>query len=104
MHRFLAPLAAAAALLAAVPAAAHDEMSVVGQVTAVTPKTLQVRTKSGQVITLEVDGETRVLMAGKRLGLKDVKVGQAVKALGMGDSITKLMAIDVEITRAAKGK
>jgi hypothetical protein len=104
MHKFLAPFTAAAVLLAAMPAAAHDEMSVVGQVTAVTAKTVQLRTKSGQTVTLEVDGNTRVLLAGKRLGLKDVKVGQAVKALGMGDSMTSLVAIDVEITPAAKAK
>lgn len=100
MQKFLAPLTAAAVLLAALPAAAHDEMSVVGQVTSVTAKAIQLRTKTGQTVTLEVDGNTRVLLAGKRMGYKDVKVGQSVKALGMGDSITKLTAIDVEITPA----
>ncbi|MES2895947.1 MAG: hypothetical protein V4759_07950 [Pseudomonadota bacterium] len=97
MRNILAPFAAAAALLVALPAAAHDEMSVAGQVTAVTAKSVQVRTKDGQLITLGVDSNTRVAMAGKRLTLKDMKVGQAVKALGFGDSMTDLVAIDVVI-------
>lgn len=103
MLKFLPPFAVVATLLAAVPAAAHDEKPVAGHVTAVTAKTLQVRTKDGQVVTLEIDGNTRVMKDGKRLTPKDVKVGQSVKALGFGDSLKDLVAIDVTITAAGKG-
>ncbi|UTP38226.1 DUF5666 domain-containing protein [Phenylobacterium sp. LH3H17] len=98
MRNVLAPFAAAAALLVALPAAAHDEMSVAGQVTAVSAKTIQLRMQDGKVVTLEVDSNTRVKMAGKPLGLKDLKVGQSVKALGFGDSMTDLVAIDLVIS------
>lgn len=101
MRKFLVPLAAIATLLAAAPALAHDEMPIAGQVTAVTAKTIQVRTKDGRTVTLEVDGNTRVMQDGKRLTPKDVKVGQSVKALGFGDNINDLVAIDVTI--AGKG-
>lgn len=104
MRKLLLPLAAVSLLLCAAPAAAHDEMSVSGQVTAVTAKTLQVRMKDGKVVSLEVDGNTRVKMAGKTLSLKDLKVGQSVKALGFGDSLANLTAIDVNIETAAAGK
>lgn len=97
MRNILAPLAAVAALLVALPAAAHDEMELAGQVTAVTAKSVQIRTKEGQLITLGVDGNTRVVLAGKRLALKDMKVGQSIKALGFGDSMADLVAIDVVI-------
>jgi len=103
MHKFLAPLAAIATLLAAAPAAAHDEMPDAGQVTAVTAKTIQVRTPDGKAVTLEVDANTRVMQAGKRLTTKDLKVGQTIKALGVGDNINDLVAIDVTITAPGKG-
>lgn len=104
MQKILAPLAVAAMLLGALPAAAHDEMTVSGQVTGVTAKTLQVRMKDGQRVTLDMDGNTRVVRAGKRLTLKDVKVGQSVKALGFGDKLTDLVAIDVTIDPPKLGK
>lgn len=104
MRKFFAPLVAAAAVVSALPAAAHDEMEVVGQVAAVTAKTIQLRTKDGQLVTMDVDANTRVVMAGKRLSLKDVKVNQSVKALGFGDKLTDLVAIDVEITAPKPGK
>ncbi|WP_411289301.1 hypothetical protein [Phenylobacterium sp.] len=97
MRKILPLLAVAAALLGALPAVAHDEMEVAGQVTVVTAKTIQVRTKDRRLFTLDVDGNTRVVMAGKRLSVKDVKVGQSVKALGFGDKLTDLVAIDVVI-------
>lgn len=97
MRKILAFLAVAAACICASPAAAHDEKSVVGQVTAVTGKMIQVRTKDGQAVTLDIDGNTRVMSAGKRLSLKDLKAGQSVKALGFGDSMTDLVAIDIVI-------
>lgn len=103
MRKFLAPLAAIATLLAAAPASAHDEMPVSGQVTAVTAKAIQVKTKDGKVVTLEVDGNTRVMKDGKRLQPKDLKVGQSVKALGFGDNHNDLVAIDVTITAPGKG-
>jgi hypothetical protein len=104
MRKILAPLAAVATLLIAAPSAAHDEMTVAGQVAGVTAKTIQVRMKDGKVVTLEMDSNTRVKMAGKPLGLKDLKVGQAIRALGFGDSLADLVAIDVTIEPAAAGK
>lgn len=101
MRRLILPLFAVA-LLAAGPAAAHDEMEVAGQVTVVTAKSIQLKTKAGKLVTLEVDGNTRVVLAGKRVTAKDVKVGQSVKALGFGDSLDDLVAIDVTINPPAK--
>ena len=102
MRKLLASIVTLALLSMAAPAAAHDEMEVAGQVTAVTAKTFQLRTKDGKVVTLEVDGNTRVMSAGKRVAPKDVKVGQSVKALGFGDSLADLVAIDVTINPPAK--
>ena len=95
-------LFAAAALLFAAPALAHDEVPVAGQVTAVSAKSVSIKTRDGRVVTLEVDGNTRVMAGSQRGALKDVKVGQAVKALGFGDSVNDLVAIDLTITPAGK--
>ena len=103
MRKFFAPLVAVATLLGAVPAAAHDEMPVSGQVTAVSAKSLQIKTKDGKTVSLEVDGNTRVMKDGQRLAPKDLKVGQSVKALGFGDKIDDLVAIDVTILAPGKG-
>lgn len=104
MRKLLLPLAAVSALLSSAPAAAHDEMVVAGQVAAVSAKTVTVRTKDGKVVNLEVDSNTRVKMAGKAVATKDLKVGQTVRALGFGDSMTDLVAIDVNIEPPAGGK
>lgn len=103
MRKILAPLAAVATLFIAAPAAAHDEMLVAGQVAAVTATSIQLKTKGGQVVTLAVDGNTRVMRDGKRLTPKAVKIGQSVKALGFGDKLQDLVAIDVTITAPGKG-
>lgn len=102
MRKFLAPLVVAAALLGAPPAMAHSDIPVAGKVTAVTAKSIDILTHEGQIVTLDVDSNTRVMMGGKRLTLKDVKVGQTVDALGYGDSMTDLVAIDVTITAPGK--
>lgn len=102
MSKFLAPLAAVAALLVAAPAAAHDEVPVAGQVMAVSAKSVQIKMKDGKTVTLEVDSNTRVMKDGQRLAPKDLKVGQTVKALGFGDSVEDLVAIDVTITAPGK--
>jgi len=104
VRKILTPFAIVAALLGALPAAAHDEMTVAGQVAGVTAKTIQVRMKDAKVVTLKTDSNTRVKMAGKSLSLKDLKVGQSVKALGFGDRLTDLVAIDVTIEPGAAGK
>lgn len=104
MRKLLLPFAAVSALLSTAPAAAHDEMVVAGQVTAVSAKTVAVRTKDGKVVTLEIDSNTRVKMAGKALATRDLKVGQTVRALGFGDIMTDLVAIDLNIEPAASGK
>ena len=78
--------------------------AVAGQVTSVAAKSLQVRMKDGRLVTLEMDGNTRVMMGAKRLAAKDLKVGQSVRALGFGDKITDLVAIDVTIQPATAGK
>lgn len=104
MRRILLPLAAVSILFAAAPAAAHEEKEVAGQVTAVTPKTLQLRMKDGKLVTLDVDANTRFILGGKRVTPASMKVGQSVKALGLGDSLADLVAIDVTIYPSAAGK
>ncbi len=104
MRKILSTLAATAFLSTAVPAIAHDEMPVSGQVTAVTPTSIQLRTKDGKVVKLGVDSNTRVKQGDKRLTAKDVKVGQSVKALGFGDNVNALVAIDVTIVPPAHAK
>ncbi len=104
MRKSLIALAAAiSTLFSAAPASAHDEMAVVGIVKAVTATTLEIKMKDGQSVVLEMDANTRVALAGKRLGVSDLKVGQSVKALGFGDSLKDLIAFDVVINEPGKG-
>ena len=99
----IAIAAAVIALFGATPASAHDEMAVVGVVKAVTATSLEIKMKDGQTVILEMDANTRVALAGKRLGVSDLKVGQSVKALGFGDSLKDLIAFDVVINEPGKG-
>jgi Cu/Ag efflux protein CusF len=102
MRTPLAMIAAAAAMLAATAAVAHDEFSVTGKITAVVQQSIQVTSSNGQVAKLKLDKDTRVMSAGKRAALKDLKVGQTVKAMGIGDSRKDLTAIDVTIQAAGR--
>ena len=104
MRKLLLSLAAVSALAVAAPAAAHDEIEVAGQLTAVAAKSIQLKMKDGKVVTLEVDSNTRVMQAGKRVTTANLKVGQSVKALGFGDSLADLVAIDVTINPPAAAK
>lgn len=104
MRKFFAPLLAAAAVVSAPPAMAHEEMDVSGKVTAITAKTVQIKAKEGDTVTLDVDNNTRVLQAGKRVTLQAIKVGQSVDVLGFGDSISDLTAIDITILPAGKAR
>ena len=98
MRKFLASLIVASAVLSAMPAAAHQDVPLAGKITAVTAKTIDVVTSEGEIVTLDVDNNTRVAMDGKRLTPKDIKIGQTVNVLGYGDSMTDLTAIDVTLT------
>ncbi|MDI1364705.1 MAG: DUF5666 domain-containing protein [bacterium] len=102
MRKFIAPLVVATAMLGAMPAMAHEDMPVAGKITAVTAKTIQIKAKEGDTVTLDVDNNTSVMKDGKRVTLKDLKVGQSVDALGFGDSMSDLTAIDVTILAPGK--
>nr|WP_295107551.1 hypothetical protein [uncultured Caulobacter sp.] len=104
MRKFLASLIVASAVLSAMPAAAHQDVPLAGKITAVTAKTIDVVTSEGEIVTLDVDNNTRVAMDGKRLTPKDIKIGQTVNVLGYGDSMTDLTAIDVTIASPGKSR
>ena len=102
MRTKLTILAAAAAMLMSSAATAHDEYIVEGKVSAVTKEAINVTISTGQVAKLKVDKDTRVMSAGKRVTLKDLKVGQSVQATGIGDTRLDLMAIDLVIQPAKR--
>lgn len=99
MRKLLIPLALVAALLGAAPASAHGEIPVAGVVKAVNATSLEIYMEDGRIVSLQTDANTRVVMDGKRLRLTDLKVGQSVKALGYGDSLSDLVALDVTVTK-----
>ena len=97
MCKFLASLVVASAVLTAMPAAAHEEYPVAGKITAVTAKTIQIKAKEGDTVTLDIDNSTRVMQGGKRVTLKEIKVGQSVDVVGFGDGMNDLTALDITI-------
>ncbi|WP_145998455.1 hypothetical protein [Caulobacter flavus] len=104
MRKFLASLIAVSAVLWAMPAAAHEEFPVSGKVLAITAKTIQIKAKEGDTVTLDLDNNTRVVQGGKRVTIKEVKVGQSVDVLGFGDSFSDLTAIDITILPPGKAR
>lgn len=97
MRSIFAALGFAAALLCAAPASAHGELEVAGTVTAISATTLEIRTAAGKVVRISLDAQTRYASAGKRLTAADVKVGQRVDVIGVGDSFEDIAAMDVTV-------
>ena len=103
MRKILIPIAIVAALLGAAPAFAHGEIPVVGVVKSISATTIEISMKDGETVKLAMDVNTRVMKDGERLGIGDLKIGQSVSAVGFGDSLEDLIALDVTISRAGKG-
>jgi hypothetical protein len=91
-----------ALVLAAVPVIAHDDYRVVGTITKVQAKTLDVKTKEGKTFTMAMDAATLVTRDKKKVSATELQTGASVVVDARGDSESDLVAVEVRIVPKAR--
>jgi hypothetical protein len=77
---------------------AHNEYRIIGVIQKVSPKSLSVRqNKDGKVITMEMDAESIVTRDKKKVPQSELKIGLNVVVDACGDSIDKLLVMEVRL-------
>ncbi len=77
---------------------AHEDYRIIGVITKVDAKTLDVKqTKDGKIISMDMDETTSVTRDKKKLSATELKAGQSVVVDARGDSLEELMVRQVRI-------
>ena len=89
----------ALSLLVAVPAVhAHEKYRVVGTVTKITAKLIDVKQVSnGTIVQIDVTKQTKVMRDKKPVPFNEIKVGSSVVVDGLGDDIFGLEAVEIRL-------
>ena len=102
-HMVVAVLAVLA--LGATTVTAHDDYRIIGIVEKVTAKTLDVKqTKDGNIISMQMNGETIVTRDKKKVDRAELKTGLNVVVDARGDSLKDLQVLEVRLVPKASGK
>ena len=99
-RRFLLAGMLAGLLLGVVPLAAHDDYRVVGTITKIKNKQLQVKTKEGKTFSIGMNDRTLVKRDQTKITAAELKAGLSVVVDARGDSEQDLMAEEVRIVPA----
>ena len=101
MTRRLMILAASTLLLlGAARLLAHERFRIVGTVTKRTDKQIEVKTKEGKTLPIDVDKETVITRDKKKVPFSGIKVGNSVVVDAIGDDEADLVAEAVRIVPA----
>jgi hypothetical protein len=77
---------------------AHDEYRVIGTVTRVSTRLLDVKqTRDGKKLSMKLDAATLVTRDKEKVGVAALKPGQSVVVDASGDSLEDLVALEVRI-------
>ena len=82
---------------AASSAFAHEHFRVIGTITKLDKKQFEVKEKSGKLMTIYVDGKTKVSRDKKPVAVAALKIGQSVVVDAYGDDESDLLALDIRI-------
>ena len=87
------------------PAAAHDDYRIIGTITNVAAKTLDVKqTKDGKTISMRTDGATLVTRDKKKVSATELSTGVSVVVDASGDSLEELVVLEVRIVPSSAKK
>jgi len=87
------------------PAAAHDDYRIIGTITNVEAKTLDVKqTKDGKTISMATDEATVVTRDKKKVSATELKAGLSVVVDASGDSLEDLVVLEIRIVPSATKK
>lgn len=99
-RRFLIAGMLAGLALSAAPLGAHDDYRVVGTITKIVGKQLDVKTKEGKTFSMAMTDRTQVRRDKTKTTAAELKVGLSVVVDARGDSEQDLMAEAVRIVPA----
>lgn len=101
MSRHIAMLTFVVVALSAGAAVAHDghDHMIMGTVTARDDKHLEVKTPSGEVLSIAVNDKTTATRDKKKITIKDVQVGRRV-VVNIGNGEDPLVARDIQLGAA----
>ena len=95
MSRRLVLFVLVAIVAATVATITHEQMRVVGVIVKFEKSLLDVKTKEGKTISIEIDAVTKITLNKKPVGREELKVGRTVAVDATGDSVDELFAISV---------
>jgi hypothetical protein len=86
-----------ALLLAVVPLAAHDDYRVIGTITKIKGKQLDVKTKEGKTFSMKMNDYTTVKRDKEKAAVADLRLGLSVVVDARGDTEEDLTVSDIRI-------
>ncbi len=100
MRIFFSSLVLFALALVAWPVSAHEEFRIIGTLTRVQDRQIDVRTKDSKTIAVKLDKQTVVTRDKKKVAVTQLKNGQSVVVDALGDDESDLLALEVRIVPA----
>jgi hypothetical protein len=84
-------------LSATMPALAHEEFRVVGEITQSKPAMLEVKMRDGKLAAVAIDSQTKITRDKAKADAKELKAGQFVVIDAYGDDFTDLLALEIRL-------
>jgi len=97
MRRLIALVITAVLILGAAQLWAHDNFRVIGTISKLQATQVDVKTKDGATVSIEIDKQTLVWRDKKKVPATELKMGLSVVVDAYGDSEEDLLALDVTI-------
>jgi hypothetical protein len=79
---------------------AHEHFRVIGTVTKLETRTIDVKNKDGKTTSMSMDKQTKVNIDKKKVPTTELKVGQSVVVDAYGDDEFDLLAVEIRIVPA----
>jgi hypothetical protein len=92
-----AAVAALVLVAAAAPLRAHEEFRIIGTLAAHKNSTIQVKSRTGKVVSIRLDKQTAISRDKKKVDATALRVGQSLVIDSYGDTEDDSLAIDIRI-------
>jgi hypothetical protein len=76
---------------------AHDEFRIIGSLTRVTEREIDVKQKDSKTVTIKMNKETLVTRDKKKVAAAELKKGRSVVVDALGDDLSDVLALEVRI-------
>jgi len=93
-----------AVVVAGAPLLAHEHFRIIGTVTKLESREIDVKNKDGKTTSMSIDKQTKATRDKAKVPITEVKVGQSVVVDAYGDDEFDLLAVEVRIVPAIAPK